>query len=102
MIRNGFRFVNQYENDYRFVISNARLHRICGTSDVSMFIKSQQHHYISHVIRMPITRAVKLLTFNNDHYTKKGRPTKSLLDHMVENRNILLNQYCALALSKRK
>ena len=38
MIRGGFAFVNQAENDYRFAISNAQLHRICGTSDVSYFI----------------------------------------------------------------
>ena len=74
MVRGGFAFVNQAENDYRYVISNAQLHRICGTSDVSYFIRSQQHHYASHVIRMPLERSLKKLIFNDDHYTKRGRP----------------------------
>lgn len=102
MIRGGFRFVNPDANDYRYAINNNQLHNICGTSDVSFFIKSQQHHYVSHIIRMPVTRTVKLLTFNNDHYTKRGRPTKSLLDQAMEFKNVSLNQYFTLALSKKK
>jgi len=102
MVRGGFKFVNQARNDYRYTISNDQLHRICGTSDVSYFIKSQQHHYASHIIRMPATRSLKMLTFNDDHYTKKGRPSKTLIDQVVDNRNITLNQYCSLALSKKK
>ena len=101
MIRGGFRFVNTDANDYRYAINNNQLHDICGTSDVSFFIKSQQHHYVSHIIRMPVTRTVKLLTFNNDHYTKRGRPTKSLLDQAIEFKNVSLNQYVTLALSKK-
>ena len=101
MIRGGFKFVNPDANDYRYAISNAQLHGICGTSDVSFFIRSQQHHYVSHIIRMPVTRTVKLLTFNEDHYTKRGRPTKSLLDQVIEFKNVTLNQYFTLALSKK-
>ena len=62
MIRGGFRFVNRNDNDYCYVIYNAELHRICEKSDVSIFIKSQQHHYVSH---MPISHSLKLLTFND-------------------------------------
>ena len=102
MVRGGFSFVNPDDNDYRYVINNNQLHNICGTSDVSFFIKSQQHHYVSHIIRMPVTRTVKLLTFNNDHYTKRGRPVKSLLDQAIEFKNVSLNQYFNLALSKKK
>ena len=103
MIRGGFRFVNPNDNDYRYTICNTDLHRICGTSDISNFIKSQQHHYLSHVIRMPISRSLKLLTFNDDHYTKRGRPNKSLLDQVVERRSIsIIAQYCSLALSKKE
>ena len=102
MVRGGFAFVNQAENDYRYVISNAQLHRICGTSDVSYFIRSQQHHYTSHVIRMPLERSLKKLIFNDDHYTKRGRPIQSLFDQVIEVRNTSVNQYCSLALSKKK
>uniref|UniRef100_A0A7M5UNA8 Reverse transcriptase domain-containing protein n=1 Tax=Clytia hemisphaerica TaxID=252671 RepID=A0A7M5UNA8_9CNID len=101
MVRGGFRFVNENQNDYRFSINNAQLHRICGTSDVSYFIKSQQHHYAAHVIRMPSSRSLKLLTFNDDQYTRRGRPAKSLLDQVVGHKIISISQFCSLALSKK-
>ena len=101
IVRGGFRFINEKENDFRYRIDNAQLHRICGSSDVSFFIKSQQHHYASHVIRMPSTRSLKLLTFNDDHYTRRGRPSKSLIEQVVDERSISISQYCSLALSKK-
>ena len=42
MIRNGFKQVDRNSNDFRLMISNAQLHTICGTKDVSDFIKIQQ------------------------------------------------------------
>ena len=64
--------VNEKENDFRTVISNPRLFEICGTKDVSLFIKKQQSKYIAHVIRMSIGRKVKHLTFNDDKYNRRG------------------------------
>ena len=101
MVRGGFRFIDEVNGDYGYVINNARLHEICGTSDVSLFIKSQQRNYAMHVVRMDITRSVKLLMFNDDKYVKRGRPAKSLLDQVVENENISIDQFCTLALSKK-
>ena len=101
MVRGGFRFVNPDANDYRYVINNNQLHNICGTSDVSLFINRQQHDHVSHIIRMPVTRTIKLPTFNNDHYTKRGRPDKSLLEQAIEFKNVSLNQYFNLAISKK-
>ena len=89
MVRGGFKFVNQNENDYRYNINNAQLHQICGTSDVSYFIRSQQHHYAAHIIRMSTLRSLTLLAFNDDHYS-----SKSLLDQVVDNKDISISQYC--------
>ena len=99
MIPGSFAFVNQAENDYCFVISNAQLHRIRGTSDVSYFIRSQQHHYASHV---SLDRSLKKLIFNDDHYIRRGRPIRSMLEQVIDIRNTTVNQYCSLALSKKK
>ena len=101
MVRGGFKFMNENENDYRYSISNAELHRICGTSDIGYFIKSQQHRYVGHVIRISSSRSLKLLTFNDDHYTRRGRPAKSLLDQVVDRKNISISQFCSLALGKK-
>ena len=61
----------------------------------------QQFIYGAHVIRMPPSRTTKLLLFNDDHYTKKGRPVKTLMDQVIENKNMNLNSFCALAMSKK-
>ncbi|XP_066919456.1 uncharacterized protein [Clytia hemisphaerica] len=102
MVRNGMKHVNEKENDFRMVISNARLLEICGTKDVSLFIKSQQSKYIAHVIRMCIDRNVKRLTFNDDKYTRKGRPVKSLLECVMVNENVSVDGFCNLALQRKK
>ena len=52
------------------------------------FVRCQQYNYAAHVIRMAMTRTTKLLMFNDDHYTKKGRPVKTLMDQVVEHKNI--------------
>ena len=39
--------------------------------------------------------------FNDDHYTKKGRPVKTLMDQVIENKSMNLNSFCALAMSKK-
>ena len=59
------------------VISNDCLYKIC------LFVKLQEHNYASHVVRMPLSRSIKLLLFNDDWYKKRGRPSKSLLDQVV-------------------
>ena len=61
MIRNRFKQINRENNDYRLVIYNDNLHALCGTRDVTDFIKSQQSSYATHVIRMPNERLLKQL-----------------------------------------
>ena len=101
MVRGGFKCIDEAGNDFRLRINNARLHEICHTSDVSNFVRCQQYNYAAHVIRMAMTRTTKLLMFNDDHYTKKGRPVKTLMDQVVEHKNITLNRFCSLAMSKK-
>ena len=50
MVRGGFRFFDESNGDFRYVINNDRLHQICGTSDLNLFIKLQQRNYALHVI----------------------------------------------------
>ena len=102
MVRNGMKHVNEQENDYRMVISNARLLEICGTKDVSLFIKNQQSKYIAHVVRMSFDRNVKRLTFNDDKYSRRGRPVKSLLESVVYYENVNVDGFCNLAVQRKK
>ena len=101
MIRGGFRYVDENANDFRLVITNDRLHNVCGTTDVSEFIKHQQNSYASHIIRMSIDRGVKKLMFNDDTYVKKGRSQKTLLEQVIGNNNVTLDVYCNNAMKKK-
>ena len=101
MIRNGQKFVNPTENDYRLMISNERLHEICHTRDVEYFIRDQQTKYMSHVTRMDANRSIKQLAFNDDKYTKRGRPVRTLFDQVLENLNISTDEFCTLALKSK-
>ena len=45
MVRGGFCFCDESNGDFRYVTNNDRLHQICGTSDLNLFIKLQQRNY---------------------------------------------------------
>ena len=49
----------------------------------------------------PPSRTTKLLMFNDYRYTKKGRPVKTLMYQVIENKNMNLNSFCALVMSKK-
>ena len=101
MVRNGFKQVDRDSNDFRLVISNDALHTTCGTRDVSHFIKTQQSNYASHITRMSYERSLKQLMFNDDVYTKRGRSIRSLIEQVIHDRNISIDQFCALSIYRR-
>ena len=45
VVRGGFCFCDESNGDFRYVTNNDRLHQICGTSDLNLFIKLQQRNY---------------------------------------------------------
>ena len=101
MVRNGFKFVDEKNNDYRLVITNDHLFRICGTSNLSDFIKNQQRKFLTHKFRIDLNKNVKKLTFNSDKYTKRGRPAKTLLDILTGDLNTSVDAFCTMALHKK-
>ena len=102
MVRNGSKQVDRDSNDFRLMISNDALHTTCGTRDVSHFIKTQQSNYASHITRMSYERSLKQLMFNDDDvYTKRGRSTRSLIEQVIHDRNISIDQFCALSINRR-
>ena len=101
MVRGGFRFRDERNGDFRYVVTNDHLHQICGTSDLNMFVKLQQRNYALHVVRMSVDRNVKCLMFNNDKCVRRGRPLRSLLDQVTDNENVSIDQMCNIALGKK-
>ena len=59
MVRGGFKRCGNDDSDFRYKLSNDKIHNICGTSNVSNFIKNQQKSYASHVVRMPLEHSTK-------------------------------------------
>ena len=99
IIRNRFKQIDKENNDYRLVITNENLHALCGTCDVTDFIKSQQASYVAHVIRIPNERSLKQLMFND--YTYRGRPFKTLLDQVVSDKDVSIDVFCNRSLNER-
>ena len=58
MVRRRFNRVDT-DADFRFKIDNEKLHHICHTEDVNLFIRKQQKNYVGHVVWMPVDRGIK-------------------------------------------
>ena len=101
MVRGGFKRKEGDDNEFSFRITNEKLHRLCGTRDLSLFIKDQQCNYAAHVVRTDSHRAVKKLMFNTDRYTKAGRTTPTLLEQAAESRNVSVDGFCNDAMARK-
>ena len=102
LVRGGFkRKEDSDENEFSFKINNAKLHQLCGTSDLNLFKKEQQYNYAAHIVRTSSDRAAKKLMFNTDRYTKAGRATPTLLEQAAKNRNCTIDGFCNYAMAKK-
>ena len=102
MVRGGFRHCTDVDNQFKFKLSNYKIHNLCNTSDVSNFIKGQQNNYAAHLIRTSRDRSTKKLLFNDDKYTKVGRVVPSLLVQVVHNKHTTIDEFCNYAISKKE
>ena len=84
MIRRGFNQVDT-NGDFRFKIDNEKLHHICHTEDVSLFIRKQQKNYVD--------RGIKQLMFNSDKYHRIRRTTPSLLEQVLPDNNLTVERF---------
>ena len=102
MVRGGFKKKEgEEENEFSFKINNEKLHRLCGTRDLRLFIQDQQCNYAGHIVRTASDRSVKKLMFNTDKYTKAGRTTPTLLEQAARNRNISVDGFCNDAMARK-
>jgi len=101
MVRGGFKRVNEFENEFQYRYSNAKIHDLCKSKDVSDFVKEQQFNYASHVVRMSLNRSTKQLAFNDDKYTKRGRSTQTLIEQVVLNKNTTIDDFCNMAIKRK-
>ena len=102
MIRGGFSrcSTDSNENQFKFKLTNAKVHKICKTVEVSEYIKTQQSNYAGHLVRTSVERSTKQLLFNDDRYVKVGRVVPSLLDEVILNNNTTIEGFCNDAMKK--
>ena len=74
-------------------MSNVKIQSICGTSDVSCFIRKQQKNFAAHVVRMEMDRSTKKLMFNDDTNHRTGRLTPTLIEQVLKNENSTLDNF---------
>ena len=50
MVRGWFKRNDKCENEFSMKINNKNIRLLCGTSDVSEFIKEQECNYVGHIV----------------------------------------------------
>ena len=89
MIRGGFDRVVDENNEitFQYVLSSEDVLQICHTEDIMKYVRRQQENYLGHIARKNNTSIVKRLLFNDNRNQKRGRPIKTLEDHVLEGRS---------------
>ena len=102
MVRGGFkRKVDENDEDtYELVLSNRTILEICGPENVLDYVKQMQENYLGHIARQKNDSIMKRLLFNADQNKKRGRPMKTLEDHVLDGKSA--NSFYREALKKRK
>ena len=98
-MRGGFGHKEGDEN-FSYKMNNAKLHRLCGTTDLSHFIKDQQCNYAAHIVRTANDRSAKKLMFSSDKNLKAGNTTATPLEQAAKNKNTTVDGSCNYALAK--
>ena len=95
MIRGGFeREINDNEEEtFHYVLSNDEVLQICKTKDIMTHVSKQQSNYLAHIARRPNTNNAKRLLFNENINRKRGRPVKTMEQHVLKNNNMTADQF---------
>ena len=97
MVRNGYQRI---EGSYRFAFTNKHILRICGTTCVAEFIRSQQQSYLAHIIRMQNTSMAKRILFN-DNISRRRGPRTTLLSSVVAQQGCTKEEFYEMAINRR-
>ena len=100
MIRRGFERRDRESGDFAYVITNDDVLRICETQDVLLHVEKQQSKYLAHIARRKNTNNAKRLLFNANANRKRGRPMKTLEQHVLNSNNMTADEFYRRALRK--
>ena len=96
LVRNGCR-----TSEYKYILSNDDILRICHTEDIPTFVARQQSSYLGHLARQSNSCLTKRLLFNDDRHTRVGRPIETLEDKVMKNEQTSKDQFYKVALQRR-
>ena len=97
LVRNGCK-----REEYRYTLSNPRIHELCKTDNIETFVSKQQASYLGHLVRQSNKCLTKKLLFNDNKRTKAGRPIVTLEDRVLKQCNLTKDQFYKNALKKKK
>ena len=88
-------------SEFKYILSNDDILRICHTEDIPTFVARQQSSYLGHLARQSNSFLTKRLLFNDDKHTKVGRPIETLEDKVMKNAQISKDVFYKRALKRR-
>ena len=75
------------EIDYDYVF------QLCETEDAISHVETQQFKYLAHIDRRNNDNGAKRLLFNDNNNRKRGRPIKTLEQHVLQNSNLTADEF---------
>ena len=98
MIKGGFDRKTRDEQTFEFKFNNIKILKICNSDHIESYINKQREKFLGHIIRQPNFRHIKQLTFNCDSGVASGRFTKTMMQQVIEPRQIDVFQFCKEAM----
>ena len=98
MIRGGFRRKPDNQDgtqNFGYVYTNDAVYTICNATPLSTFSRHSQTKYLAHIVRQPDSSISKCLLFNSNKYTKRGKPSPSLLSQVLKYHNLSSSEFFA-------
>ena len=83
------------------VLTNKEVHEITKTKELGCFISDLQQKFIARIIRAPNSNQNKMLLFNQDKNTKRGRKAPDLFQQILKPRKQNQEDFCKDAMADK-
>ena len=98
LLRNG---TSRKPGTYSMVLTNKEVYEKTKTEELGCFISDLQQKFIARIVRAPNSNQNKMLLFNQDKNTKRGRKPPNLFEQVLKARNQNREEFCRDAMENR-
>ena len=98
LLRNG---TSRKPGTYSMVLTNKEVYKKTKTVELGCFISDLQQKFIARIVRAPNSNQNKMLLFNQDKNTKRGRKPPNLFEQVLKTRNQSREEFCRDAMENR-